>query len=476
MQIFDSHLGKKIDFKPLEEGKVGFYLCGPTVYDFAHLGHGRSAVAFDVIRRYFEYKGYDVNFVSNYTDIDDKMIKRADEDGVSVAELAERIIKEYEQDYGDLRVKPPVKQPKATEYIREMIDLIKVLEENGHTYELDDGVYFDVSTFEDYGKFSGQDLEQLQMGARVEVKDAKKNPQDFALWKLAKGDEPYEDYWDSPWGSGRPGWHIECSAMSRGCLGDKFDIHGGGLDLKFPHHECEVAQSRGALGAGTFAQHWMHNGFIQVDNEKMSKSLGNFFTLRDIFKKYDPVVVRFMFLQTHYRNPINFSDVLLENAKARLRYYYNSLKKFNLMTTFDVDTVDDNFSLFEDGYAEVALDEFEQAMDNDFNLSAALASIDGFFDKINRYNGFRTSEGKRKSMEFLEAIDSVFAVFSLDALSFFDPVDKEDVPSEVVELAEERQKARSERDFEASDRLRDEIKALGYLVEDSAEGYSLKKL
>ncbi len=455
IKIFDTHLGKKVDFVPLEEGKVGFYLCGPTVYDLAHLGHGRSAVAFDVIRRYFEYRDFDVNFVSNYTDIDDKMIKRADEDDVSVAELATRIIKEYEQDYSALGVKPPNIQPKATEHIEGMVDLIEVLEKNGHTYELEDGVYFDVSTYADYGKFSGQDLDALQMGARVAVNDDKRNPQDFALWKLAKDEEPYEDYWDSPWGLGRPGWHIECSAMSRAHLGDTFDIHGGGLDLKFPHHECEVAQSRGALGDGTFAKHWMHNGFIQIDNEKMSKSLNNFFTLRDIFRKYDPVVVRYMFLQTHYRNPINFSDALLENAKAglaRIHDFVSRVKSLEGAVSYD---------------SSGSFDEFEASMDNDFDTSGALGALFNFIKAANSALDSGESISPESILDFLGKIDAVLGVIF---------VEEDEIPAKITALAEKRKEARESKDFGASDSLRDEIKALGYLIEDSAQGYSLKKL
>jgi cysteinyl-tRNA synthetase len=326
MKIFNSKSGKKEIFESIENDKVGIYVCGPTVYDSPHLGHGRSAVSFDVIRRYFLYKGYSVKFVSNYTDVDDKMINRANEEGVSIKELADRVIVEYQKDYEDLGIMPPDVQPKATDHIEEVIDIVSRLESEGVTYMLEDGVYFDVSKYPDYGKFSSQNIEDLQMGARVEVKEAKRNPQDFVLWKLKKEGEPF---WASPWGDGRPGWHIECSAMSFRHLGEKFDIHGGGLDLKFPHHECEVAQSLSCFGEESFARYWMHNGFIQVDNEKMSKSLGNFFSLKDIFKKYDPKVVRFMFLQTHYRNPINFSDVLLEQAGAgldRLHGFVRSLR------------------------------------------------------------------------------------------------------------------------------------------------------
>lgn len=473
MKIYDSQKKGLVEFKSIEDGKVSMYVCGPTVYDLPHLGHGRSAVCFDVIRRYFEHKGLDVNFVSNYTDIDDKMIKRANEEGISVKQLADKIIPEYLKDYGDLGVKVSSASPKATEYIEQMVELIKTLEIQGHAYRISDGMYFDVSTYPSYGKFSGQDLDALEMGSRVEVKEEKRNPQDFALWKFAKDEEAYNDYWPSPWGDGRPGWHIECSAMSRAILGDKFDIHGGGLDLKFPHHECEVAQSKCALGENSFAQYWMHNGFIQIDNEKMSKSLGNFFTLRDIFKKYDPVVVRFMFLQTRYSNPINFSDELLENAKSGLK----SIHKFvaGLRDGYedlpsDIDGLDT---------AKLAIDiellrhGFEDSMDEDFNTSGAFGVLS---DLIRQVNGLRSAGRLSKvdvdeAEKFLRSIDSVLGVIFHEVAAEYVKI-----PDKVVELAEKREDARKNRDFATSDKLRDEIKEAGYLVEDTSDGFVLKSI
>ncbi|MEK7145652.1 MAG: cysteine--tRNA ligase, partial [Patescibacteria group bacterium] len=324
IQIYDSYSGEKkpLNKEPGEELKI--YVCGPTVYDHPHLGHGRSAVAFDLIRRFFIYSGYRVTYVSNYTDIDDKMIDRAEKEGISVSELAEKIIPEYEKDYDLLGIQTPDHSPRATEkkYIEEMISLIQKLDKKGHTYALADGFYFDISSFPDYGKLSHQKLEELMAGSRVEERTDKKNHQDFVLWKLKKEGEPF---WASPWGDGRPGWHIECSAMSKVLLGETFDIHGGGLDLKFPHHEGEIAQSSGASGKA-LAHFWMHNGFVTVDKEKMSKSLGNFFTLKDVFKKFHPRVVRFFLISTHYRSPIEFSEELLEQAKSTLK----SLDEFYL--------------------------------------------------------------------------------------------------------------------------------------------------
>ncbi|MBI4232423.1 cysteine--tRNA ligase [Candidatus Peregrinibacteria bacterium] len=457
MKIFNSKSGMKEEFKPLVEGNVGFYLCGPTVYDNAHLGHGRSAVAFDVIRRYFIYKGYKVKFVSNYTDIDDKMINRAAEEGISVPELAERVIPAYEKDYGDLGVLKPDVQPKATEYIAEMIVLIERLEALGYTYLLDDGVYFDVSRYEDYGKFSGQNLDALQMGARVEVKDAKRNPQDFVLWKLKKEGEPF---WVSPWGDGRPGWHIECSAMSWKNLGEKFDIHGGGLDLKFPHHECEVAQSLCTFGSGTFAQYWLHNGFIQVDNEKMSKSLGNFFTLKDIFAKFDPQVVRFMFLQTHYRNPINFSDALLEQSKAglaRLHDFVRSLKTYESVSGSEPLKIE-----FEKSVCE--------SMDNDFDTSGAFGSIFLAIRSANEaMNDVDVNLDSNFFLDQLERLDKVFGVI-------FPLIEMEGLDDSMIALIKEREEARASKDFSRSDEIRDELAARGIVLEDTAGGTIWKRI
>ncbi len=459
IRIFDSQRSSKVDFEPLEDGKIGFYLCGPTVYDRAHLGHGRSAVSFDVIRRYFIYRGYDVKFVSNYTDIDDKMINRAEEEGISVVELTEKIVPEYTEDYGALGIMVPDVIPYATKHIDGMVDLIKKLEKNGYTYVLDDGVYFDVSKFEKYGEFSRQNLDELQMGSRVEVKDEKHNPQDFVLWKFKKEGEPF---WESPWGDGRPGWHVECSAMSFTHLGETFDIHGGGLDLKFPHHECEVAQSHGAFGEGTFAKYWLHNGFIQVDNEKMSKSLGNFFTLKDIFKKYDPRVVRFMFLQTHYRNPINFSDKLLDQAKAgllRLHDFVRTETKRSEVSGSNVKIKD---------LIEEAKRGFESSMDDDFDTSGALGRIFELLKKFNILKDRDEVDGSDSKviLEFLKSVDEVLGVIFSE---------EEEVDDEIDALIKEREKARSNKDFARSDEIRDDLLKKGIILEDTSDGTVWKR-
>jgi len=460
MKIYDSRLKKDVDFKPIKEGEVSMYVCGPTVYDKAHLGHGRSAVSFDIVRKYFEYKGYNVKFVSNYTDIDDKMINRANEEGISVKELSDKVIPIYERDYDLLGIAKPTVQPKATDHIEEIIELIKDLEKNGYTYVLEDGVYYDVSKFKHYGELSGQSLDELKMGARIDVNDKKVNPYDFVLWKFKKDGEPA---WNSPWGEGRPGWHIECSAMTWKHLGKRFDIHGGGLDLKFPHHECEVAQSCGAFGEKEFAQHWMHNGFIQVNNEKMSKSLGNFFTLEDIFKKYDPQVVRFMFLQTHYRNPINFSDALLDQAKNALRRLQNF--KSEIVSEVAIDGSMEVSSELKNLLEKTQAD-FEAFMDDDFNTSGVFGVISDFRDGLKAMK--KITAGDIFEIEKLLAkFDSVLGVLL--------PKKDEFIGDNIEKLIEERNAARKNKDFKRSDEIRSELLEKGIVLEDTSHGTIWKK-
>ena len=459
LKIYDSKLKKKVEFKPLKKGEIKMYVCGPTVYDKAHLGHGRSAVSFDVIRKYFEYKGNKVLFVSNYTDIDDKMINRAKEAGVSISALANEIIPEYEKDYSALGVLAPTIQPRATNHIKEIVKLIELLENKGYTYVLDDGVYFDVSKFKEYGRLSGQNLDDLKMGARIDVNDKKRNAYDFVLWKFKKEGEPF---WASPWGEGRPGWHIECSAMTWKHLGEKFDIHGGGLDLKFPHHECEVAQSCCVFGSDSFAMYWMHNGFIQVNNEKMSKSLGNFSTLQDIFKKYDPQVVRFMFLQTHYRNPINFSDILLEQAKASINRIHEFLRVIDIEKQ---SLIDGKIFIDIDKYRKT----FEEFMDNDFDTSGAFGVI---FDLLNETNSLRNSKKLTKRdvdniLRFLAEIDKVLGVVY--------PKEVQSIDGDVGNLIKEREEARRNKDFKKSDKIRAELLKRGIILEDTSNGTIWKK-
>ena len=442
--------GKKEEFKPLKKGCVTMYVCGPTVYDVAHLGHGRSAVSFDVVRRYLRYKGYDVEFVSNYTDIDDKMINRAREEGITVPELAERVIPEYEEDYAALGVLAADESPRATDYIDEMIEFVARMEKAGVTYVIEgDGVYFDVSKAADYGKLSGQKLEDLKVGARVAENEAKKTPHDFVVWKFAKEGEPH---WPSKWGDGRPGWHLECSAMSWKLLGEKFDIHGGGGDLSFPHHECEVAQSESVFGSGAFAQYWMHNGFITVNKEKMSKSLGNFATLKDILGRYDGRVVRLMFLQTHYANPIEFSEDLLEQAKASLARVHDFVRNLRVSGGESMD-----FDL------EPFVEKFEDAMDNDFDTSGGLAAL---FDLI-KHVGFNTSFKKEPVLKVLEAMDEVLGVIFIET---------EEVDGEVEALISAREESRASRDFEAADKIRNDLLKKGIELEDTANGTIWKRV
>lgn len=462
MKVFNTLSGKKEEFKPLHKGKVGMYLCGPTVYDLAHLGHGRSSVSFDVIRKYLIYKGYNVTFVTNYTDIDDKMITRAELMKITVAELAEKIIPEYAQDYGALGVMPGDVQPKATDHVEQMIAIIKLLEKKEATYVLDDGVYYDVTKFPEYGKLSKQKLDALKSGVRVALKESKRNPQDFVLWKFSKPGEPS---WKSPWGEGRPGWHIECSAMSREYLGETFDIHGGGADLTFPHHECEIAQSELAFDK-PFSRYWLHNGFIRIDNEKMSKSLGNFFLLRDIFKKFDPQAVRFLFLQTHYRSPIDFSDEVLQQAKnslARLQDFMMRLKNYE-PTGKNKPQKEIKVLLKE------AQEKFETSMEDDFETSGALAACFDVVKEINRAmdQADLTRDSKEAVMTFFMRIDAVLGIFV--------QTENETVDDEILELIQQREGARKTKDWKLSDQIRDQLLEKGIQLEDTPQGTVWKKI
>ena len=438
------------------------YLCGPTVYDYGHLGHGRSAVAFDVIRRYLEYcyGGKNVTFVTNYTDIDDKMIQRAAEDGITVAELAEKIIPEYQDDYAKLGVKPPTVQTKATDYVQSMIEIIERLMERGHAYELEDGVYFEIEKFPEYGKLSKQKRDDLRAGARVEADDKKKHPHDFVLWKKEKPGEPF---WESPWGKGRPGWHIECSAMSKSELGQPFDIHGGGMDLIFPHHEDEIAQSQAAYDT-PFCRYWLHNGFINVNKEKMSKSLGNFFTLKDIFKKYDARVVRFFYLTAHYRSPIEFSDEQLEQSKNALsgidQFMYRLHSNQSTKSELDISTFIQQFEL-----------EFHKSMKDDFDTPGALSALFVLIKTLNKH-----LESKELSIQDCEKIYTHLMQKTNAILNILKPnYDKKSMdsvfPEEALALIAKRQEAREHKNYAESDRLRQEVLGkYSIVVEDTPDG------
>ena len=457
MKLFNTMTRKKEEFVPVEPGKAKIYACGPTVYNFFHIGNARPFIIFDTLRRYFEYSGLDVTFVQNFTDVDDKMIARAAEEKTSLKELGERFITEYYTDAKGLGIQPATVHPRATEHIGDIINLVKKLVESGHAYESGGDVYFDVSSFPEYGKLSGQSLEDLQAGARIDVTEVKKNPEDFALWKAAKQGE---DSWDSPWGKGRPGWHIECSAMSMKYLGDTIDIHGGGQDLVFPHHENEIAQSEAATGK-PFAKYWMHNGYINVNNEKMSKSKGNFFTVRDIAKKYDLKVVRLFMLSAHYRSPINFSEELImqaASAMARIKNCRDNLK--HIAETGSTDKVD----VFKDICA--LENQFKKAMDDDLNTAEAIGVIFEYVRDINL--AFEEGKGAQSAKEALEALDKVLNVLGIL------PED-EKVPEEIMVLAQQRQEARKARDYAQADALRDKITALGYDLKDTPEGVKISK-
>jgi len=458
LRIYNTLTRKKETLKTIRPNQIGMYVCGPTIYDFGHLGHGRSAINFDVIRRYFIYKGYKVKFVFNYTDIDDKIINRARERNISWTDLTKEMARVYDEDYEKLGILKPDVNPYATHYINEMLEVVERMDKNGFLYKIDDdGIYFDVSKVKGYGKLSRMKLDE-QKSVRKELTDKKKNPQDFVVWKFKKAGEPF---WQSKYGEGRPGWHLECTAMIWKNLGIPFDIHGGGADLIMPHHEDEIAQGYGAFG-DDYARYWMHNGFINVNNEKMSKSLGNFFTLRDIFKKYDPKVVRFFVLQTHYRMPCNFADILLDQAKS-------SLERINrfVENVYNANGIHYNIS----DKIEKAAAGFEKSMDDDFDTSGALASIYEFIKEINTLidQGKIDDANKKEIISFLKRIDSVFNVMNFD-------IKKIEIPDEIKKIAEEREKARKVKDWEKSDRLRNEIKEKGYEIIDGKDGYIIRKV
>ncbi len=465
MQVFNSQTRKKEPLVPLEEGKIRMYVCGPTVYDYFHIGNARPFIVFDVLRRYLEHRGYEVTFVQNFTDIDDKMIRRANEEGITVKELGDRFIREYRKDAAALGICPATIHPRATEHIKEIIDMVRTLEEKGYAYELDGDVYFSVDKFPGYGKLSGQSLDSLESGARVDVDTGKRNPADFALWKAAKPGEPS---WDSPWGKGRPGWHIECSAMSRKYLGDTFDIHAGGKDLLFPHHENEVAQSECCTGK-TFARYWMHNGFINIDNEKMSKSKGNFFTVRDIMKEYQPEDIRMFMLSAHYRSPVNFSRDMMAQAHTSLQRILTAEDNLRFMLEHSADK-----PLTEaDTALAAAMDDcarhFDEAMDDDMNTADAIGAI---FDLVRLINTNLSAESPKA---LLKKADSVLTALT-DVLGLKKAGADDALSEEIRALLDARAAARKARVWAESDRLRDELKARGYAVEDTAQGQKVKKI
>lgn len=468
MKIYNTLSKRKEEFVPLEEGKVKMYVCGPTVYNLIHIGNARPMIVFDTVRRYMEYKGYEVNFVSNFTDVDDKIIRQAIAEGVEASVISERYIAECKKDMQSMNVKPATTHPKATEEICGMLDMIGTLIEKGHAYAAADGtVYFRTRSFKDYGKLSHKNLDDLQGGNRsllVSGEDQKEDPLDFVLWKPKKDGEPY---WESPWCDGRPGWHIECSVMSRRYLGEEIDIHAGGEDLIFPHHENEIAQSEAANGK-PFAKYWMHNGFLNIDNKKMSKSEGNFFTVRDIGQKYDLQVLRFFMLSAHYRSPLNFSAELMEAAANGYERIVTSVGNLNyLMEKGASDAMSgEEKKLAEE--AERYVSEFEQAMDDDFNTADAIAAI---FELVKFAN---SNTREQHSREFLQSLKEKIVTLS-DICGLIVEKKQEMLDGDIEALIEERQAARKDRNFQRADEIRNELLEKGIILEDTREGVKWKR-
>lgn len=463
IQIYNTLTRKKEPFIPMEEGKVKMYVCGPTVYNYIHIGNARPVIVFDTVRRYLEYRGFDVSYVSNFTDVDDKIIKAANELGEEVGELTERFINAYFEDVGALGCGKADVHPRVTDHIEDIVEFVKVLIDKGFAYESQGDVYYRTQKFVGYGKLSQQSTDELKVGARIEEGIKKENPLDFALWKAAKEGEIS---WGSPWGAGRPGWHIECSVMAREHLGDTIDIHAGGQDLTFPHHENEIAQSEAMTGK-QFARYWMHNGYINIDNEKMSKSLGNFVLVNDIRKQIDPQVLRFFILSVHYRHPVNFSQDLVEgaaNGLERIRTAYNNLEH-RLGTSADLGDQQDVWLHKVDECKQA----FELAMDDDFNTANAIAAI---FELVKLANVYLLEDNTQADVlqHFIQTFDGLLAVLGLPFASGADLLDED-----IEALIEERLEARRNRDFKRSDDIREELKVKGILLEDTAQGTRWKR-
>lgn len=468
MKIYNTLTKRKEEFVPLQEGKVKMYVCGPTVYNLIHIGNARPMIVFDTARRYMEHKGYEVNFVSNFTDVDDKIIKKAMEEGVDASVISERYIGECKKDMQAMNVKPATTHPKATEEIDGMLDMINTLIEKGYAYTAEDGtVYYRTRSFKGYGKLSHKNLDDLQGGNRsllVTGEDQKEDPLDFVLWKPKKEGEPY---WESPWCKGRPGWHIECSVMSKKYLGDEIDIHAGGEDLIFPHHENEIAQSEAANGK-VFAKYWMHNGFLNIDNKKMSKSLGNFFTVRDISEKYDLQVLRFFMLSAHYRSPLNFSAELMEAAQNGYDRIVTSVGNLNyLLENASSDTMgEEERKLLEEAKGYIA--KFDEAMDDDFNTADAIAAI---FELVKFAN---THADAGRSREFLTELKNEIVMLS-DICGLIVEKKQEMLDGDIEALIEERQAARKAKNFGRADEIRNELLSKGIILEDTREGVKWKR-
>lgn len=474
LRLYNTLTGTKETFTPLQPGKVGMYVCGVTVYDYCHIGHARANIVFDIIFRYLKYSGYAVTYVRNYTDVDDKIIQRANERGISSAQLAQEFIRAFDEDMAALGLEKPTIEPKATEHMEEIIHLVQRLIDAGKAYAVDGDVYFAVRSFANYLKLSKRNLDDMQAGARIAPGEKKRDPMDFSLWKAAKPGEPS---WSSPWGEGRPGWHIECSAMSTRYLGESFDIHGGGKDLIFPHHENEIAQSEGASGK-PFVKYWIHNGFVNVNQEKMSKSLGNFFTIRDILQQYDPEVVRFFILLAHYRSPIDFSEQNLKEARHGLSRFYEGLHAAaEVLSQCDID------SSITTTEGEELTERFRTAMDDDFNTAQAIGFL---FDGVRNMNRLMSEKRFRKKADKIAAVHSlhqtllelgsVLGIFGSDPVTWLEQqkmaalADMDISAEEIEDKIAQRLQARADKDFARSDSIRAELEARGILLLDSAEG------
>lgn len=477
MKIYNTLSRKKEEFIPIKEGEAKIYVCGPTVYNFFHIGNARPFVVFDTLRRYLEYIGFKVDFIQNFTDVDDKIINKAREEGISPGEVSEKYIDEYFKDAQALKVKKATVHPKVTDNIENIIAFVKTLVDKGHAYEVDGDVYFSTRSFSEYGKLSRQNIEDLEAGARIDVGEQKKDPLDFALWKARKTED--EIAWESPWGMGRPGWHIECSAMSKDNLGATIDIHAGGQDLIFPHHENEIAQSECCNGV-PFARYWMHNGYITIDKEKMSKSKGNFFTVRDILKDYDGEVIRFFLLLGHYRNPIDFSDKLMEQAKSAL----SRIKNCKLDLEHIIANGGESLSEAEKEKLTDFLkhkDNFITAMDDDLNTADAIAAIFELVSDINTaLKEFGSGAGAGQVAASKEFANRALQLLSeltivLGILEGADSAEDSVIPADIRELVDERQEARQNKDFARADEIRDALKSRGYLLKDTPQGVQVIK-
>ena len=465
MKVYNTLTNQKEEFIPIEEGKVKIYVCGPTVYNFFHIGNARPFVVFDTLRRYLKYRGYEVKFVQNFTDVDDKIINRAREEGITAPEVSEKYIKEYFEDAGALNVIKADVHPKVSEHIPEIIEFVQTLIDKGYAYEADGDVYYSTRKFADYGKLSGQNIDDLESGARIAIGEVKKDPLDFALWKARKQED--EIAWESPWGMGRPGWHIECSTMARKHLGETIDIHGGGQDLQFPHHENEIAQSEACNGV-PFAHYWMHNGYITIDGKKMSKSLNNFFTVRDIRKQYSGDVIRFFLLSGHYRGPINFSDTLMEQAKQGYERIANAKETLDFLAgpgSNGAEKMSAEEKTMLESLAKYK-DQFIEAMDDDLNTADGITAI---FDLVSEINiDVKDGASKEFAGEAIKKVDEL-----TDVLGIFQDKKEDAIGADIQALVEERQTARKEKNFARADEIRDQLAEMGITLKDTPQGVQI---